>query len=105
MKLSKIEKKVDYKNLKAEFKKAKGFFVKSGKITFAFMPTCKGMAEITWAICGPNDIFNSKRGKYEALKRWFSGITLPIQLTYDPLAYDAPDLLEATAMHLGSIIG
>lgn len=76
------EQKTLRKALKAEFTDAKGILIQQGMVTFAFAPTCRNKAHVSWAICSQGEIYNRKRGELVALSRWNCGETLPIEYAY-----------------------
>ncbi len=82
--------KAERKTLKAIFKKANGIFVHHGGLTFAFVPTCRNKAHVSWAICSENEIHNRKRGELVALSRWNCGEFLPIEYGYQDRCEDTP---------------
>ena len=71
-KLSKLEKQ-DYKRLLAAYPDAK--FVNDwwGAFTLVTVPHDSRLAKETRSFCGQYDVYNKKRGKYEALKHLEKG--------------------------------
>lgn len=80
MKLSKIEKNL-LKTWKADLAKKNGFIGSFGRVTVVIEPTCRGKANISWAICSITETPKRKRGEFVALERAFCNReALPIEI-------------------------
>jgi len=79
MKLNKMQKQ-QRKEMKAELAKKNGFIGYFGRVTIAIEPTCRGKANISWALCSENEEFKRKFGEFVALDRLAFGICLPIEI-------------------------
>lgn len=82
MKLNDFE-RVDYRNLKAEHKSAGGKFIhceyNGRRFTMAVLRRAEHV-HLGIALCGPNDVYNKRRGKYVALCKLgsYNALVLPI---------------------------